>query len=299
VPAADLNGVIAASITPVAADLSVDIARFSAHIDRLLSQGCSYVSTFGTTGEGASFSAGEKLAALKALKSAGADMSRQVPAVMTPTLDDAARTLVGIAELGCRAALVLPPFYYGATEAGIAAWFDALIERTRSTTTIDLLLYNIPQLSGVRFTPNLVETIIARHGTRIAGVKDSTGDVENGVMLARTFPELSIFTGDDRVLPTLLANGGAGMIGGMPNVFTRDLRALYDEPTRADILAKQSQRIIAVDNHGSLVALKAALAQTLGDENYARTLPPLLPLTGEGRAKLMASFAQSGFDAAA
>lgn len=297
--AAPLKGVIAASITPIAEDLSVDITRLAAQTQRLLDGGCSYVSTFGTTGEGASLSTDEKLKALTALRGVGADMSRQIPAVMTPTLDDAVRTLAGIAELGCRAALILPPFYYGTSEDGIAGWFDALIERTKGAADIDLLLYNIPQLSRTRFTKTLVETILARHGSRIAGIKDSTGDIDNGVMLATTFKNLAIFTGDDRVLPTLLANGGAGMIGGMPNVFARDLRALYDAPGNAEILAKQTQRILAVDAGGSLVALKAALAQTLGDENYARPLPPLLPLVGEGRAKLMASFAQSGFDAAA
>lgn len=298
-PAVDLKGVICASITPIAADLSIDVARLKAHVDRLLADGCSFVSTLGTTGEGASFSTREKVAALRGLKEAGADMARQVPGVMTPTLDDAAEMVVAIAELGCRGALVLPPFYYGASEDGIAGWFDALIERTRSRTKIDLLLYNIPQLSRIRFTPSLITKIAANHGSRIVGVKDSTGDVANGVMLARTFTDLRIFTGDDRVLPELLANGGAGMIGGMPNVFARDLVGLYNDRTSADLLDKQTQRILAVDAHGSLVALKGALAAYLGDDNYARVLPPLRELDADGRGKLLASFAQSGFDAAA
>lgn len=297
--AAPLKGVIAASITPLAEDYSIDTARLAAHSKRLLENGCAFVSTFGTTGEGASFSTSEKLAGLKALRAAGADMSLQVPGVMTPTLDDAAQMLTGIAEAGCRAALVLPPYYYGTSEAGIAAWYDALIERTNSATQIDILLYNIPQLSRVRFTRELVETITRRHGSRIVGIKDSTGDIDNGVMLAKSFPDLAVFTGDDRVLPTLLNNGGAGMIGGMPNVFARDLRALYDDRANAEILAKQTERILAVDRHGSLVALKAALATYLGDETYARVLPPLMALDGEGRSKLLETFAQTGFDATA
>ncbi|WIJ26393.1 dihydrodipicolinate synthase family protein [Devosia sp. RR2S18] len=297
--AAPLEGVIAASITPLAEDLSIDVNRLARHTQRLLDNGCSFVSTFGTTGEGASLSTIEKLDALRSLSAAGADMSRQVPGVMTPTLDDAATMLVGIANAGCRAALVLPPFYYGTSEAGVAGWYDALIERTESATQIDLLLYNIPQMSRIRFTRELVETIVKRHGSRIVGIKDSTGDVQNGVMLAKSFPDLAVFTGDDRVLPTLLASGGAGMIGGMPNVFARDLRRLYDDRTNAEILAKQTERILAVDRHGSLVALKAALATYLGDENYARVLPPLKALDEVGRGKLLESFAKSGFDAAA
>ncbi|SFV29017.1 4-hydroxy-tetrahydrodipicolinate synthase [Devosia crocina] len=296
--ASDLKGVIAASITPFTPDLDVDVKRLAHHCADLLSASCSFVSTFGTTGEGASLSTREKLSALKALKAEGADMSRQIPGVMTPTLDDAAEMVVGIAEAGCRAALVLPPYYYGTSEEGIASWYDALIERTQSATSIDILLYNIPQLSRIRFTADLIKTIVSRHGSRIVGVKDSTGDADNGVMLARTFPELAIFTGDDRVLPTLLNNGGAGMIGGMPNVFARDLVSLYNNPADADTLAKQTQRILAVDKGGSLVALKAALAHYSGDPELARVLPPLKMLEGQGLTELLASFSQSGFNAA-
>jgi 4-hydroxy-tetrahydrodipicolinate synthase len=222
-------------------------------------------------------------------------MSLQVPAVMTPTLDDAAEMLTGLAALGARAALILPPFYYNAPEDGVADWFSALIERTESSTTIDLLLYNIPQLSRVRFTASLVQKLIDRHGKRIVGVKDSTGDLDNGLMLVKTFPDLAILTGDDRVLPTLLRNGGAGMIGGMPNIFARDLRALYDNPNDADLLDKQTQRILAVDQHGSLVALKGGLAHYCGDEALARPLPPLAALDPAGRAALLTAFAQSGY----
>lgn len=78
--AADLKGVITASITPFADDFSVDVKRLAAHSANLLAAGCSFVSTFGTTGEGASLSTREKVAALNALKASGADMSRQIPA---------------------------------------------------------------------------------------------------------------------------------------------------------------------------------------------------------------------------
>lgn len=290
----DLKGIIAASITPVTAAFGIDSKRLTAHVERLLAEGCSFVSTFGTTGEGASLSTSAKLAALDQMKQAGQEMGRQIPAVMTPVLDDAAELLAGYGERGCRAVLVLPPFYYGGGDAGIADWFDALVARTPNTN-IDLLLYNIPQLSRVRFTRNLVAEIVRRHGSRIVGVKDSTGEIDNGVMLATSFPQLSIFTGDDRVLPQLLAHGGAGLIGGLPNVFARDLRALFENPADANLLARQTERILAVDRHGSLVALKAALAHYLGDEAFARALPPLRTLDEADRAALLASFAQSGF----
>jgi 4-hydroxy-tetrahydrodipicolinate synthase len=298
VPQTRLEGVIAASITPVTPDCQIDVPRLVAHVRQLLAQGCSHVSTFGTTGEGASLATGQKIAALRALKDAGLDMARQVPAIITPVLEDAMHSLVAYRELGCRAVLVLPPFYYGATEEGVAGYYDALIERTSGARDTDLLLYNIPQLSRVKFTKSLVERIVSRHGSRIVGIKDSTGDIENGLMLVETFRHLSIFTGDDRVLPTLVTRGGAGMIGGLPNLFASDLKALYDNPRNREILDKQTRRIVAVDEHGSLVALKAGLAHYGGDEDLARPLPPLQALDAKQRASLIASFEKAGLCAA-
>jgi 4-hydroxy-tetrahydrodipicolinate synthase len=298
----DLRGVIAASITPITAAGAIDVPRLTQHVARLIADGCSFVSTFGTTGEGASFSTREKIAALKALKAAGADMKRQVPAVMTPTLDDAAQMVMAIADLGCRAALILPPFYYPTTDAGIAGFFDALVCRTKDADALDLLLYNIPQLSRVRFTPELVAKILGRHSGRVVGIKDSTGDLENGLMLVSRFPDLAIFTGDDRVLPRLVSAGGAGMIGGMPNVFARELRAIFDNPTSplaADLSARQAERIAAVDANGSLLALKSAVAYYRHDDDYARALPPLVALTTAQQAEVIAAFEKSGFVAAA
>lgn len=294
-----LAGVVAASITPVTADFKIDIQRLRTHGEHLLDCGCSFISTFGTTGEGASFSTAEKIAALAELKALGMDMGRQLPAVMTSSLDDAVESLLAYGRLGCRAALVLPPFYYGASEAGIAAFFDALIARTETQTRIDLVLYNIPQLSRHRFTQPLIARLIERHGTRIAGIKDSTGDLDNGLMLVKSFPQLRVFTGDDRVLPVLVRNGGAGMIGGMPNVFASELKALFDNPNDAAILNKQARRIEAVDTHGSLVALKAALAHYRNDENLATAMPPLLALSREERAMLVELIEQTGYRAVA
>jgi 4-hydroxy-tetrahydrodipicolinate synthase len=296
--AADLKGVIAASITPIAPDLTIDVGRLAVHVERLLRQGCSFVSTFGTTGEGASLSTREKLDALAALRAAGADMGRQVPGVMAASLDEAAAMLAGIEALGCRAALVLPPFYYAATERGIADWFEALAARSGAKRT-DIVLYNIPQLSRVRLTSTLVEAIRDRLGPQAAAIKDSTGDIDSGLAFVRAFPDLAIFTGDDRVLPSLLAAGGAGMIGGLPNLFAHDLLALCADPRRDDLLARQTERIVAVDAMGSLTALKAGLAHYLGDEEYARPLPPLAPLDAAARAELVAAFERTGFDAAA
>ncbi len=281
-PNSDLSGIIAASTTPVDAAFDIDTIRLAGHCERMLDGGCRYVSTFGTTGEGVSLSTDQKIGALRALGANGVRLDRHIPCIMSACIDDAARMVGAASALGCRAVLVLPPFYYDApSHEGVAAFFEAMLARA-GRPAIDILLYNIPRYTGVSFVPGLVELLKARIGCAIVGIKDSTGSVENGIMLARRFPDLSIFTGDDRVLPSLVVAGGAGLIGGLPNLFPDDLRRIYEDPDGPEtrqLRDRQAERIAAVAAHGDLRAVKFALARRYGDPAWARTLPPLTPLT--------------------
>ena len=58
---------MAASLTPLNPDFSINQRLFNQHIRRLLDHGCDEVVLFGTTGEGTSFSVAERKAALQAV----------------------------------------------------------------------------------------------------------------------------------------------------------------------------------------------------------------------------------------
>ena len=56
-------GISAAMTTPFNADLSIDSGLLAAHAARLLEEGCSSLTLFGTTGEGPSIATAERAAA--------------------------------------------------------------------------------------------------------------------------------------------------------------------------------------------------------------------------------------------
>ncbi|MGJ8583512.1 MAG: dihydrodipicolinate synthase family protein [Marinosulfonomonas sp.] len=282
----DLKGVICASVTPLSSQGTIDADALGQHCADMLNTGCNFTSAFGTTGEGASFSVSEKVAALTAMAQSGVDMSRQVPGVMCCSVEDAAVFYRAIAQLGCRAALIIPPYYYDATGEGVADFYASVIERAASPD-LDIVLYNFPHFSGVTFTPDLVRAVAARCGGRIVGIKDSTGDLDSGLSLIKGLPDLSIFTGDDRILSKMVASGGAGLIGGMPNLYVKDCLNLYsgNADRAAEELAKQ--RIEAVDGNGGLVVLKALLANRLGEAAFARTAAPLRPAPADLMAQII------------
>ncbi len=298
---AELDGIVCAAVTPVTPEFRIDVPALARHCASVLDEGCSHVSVFGTTGEGVSFSTAEKVLAMQALVGPGVPAARLVPAIMTPVLSDAADMLAAAETAGCRAALVLPPFFYtDPGDAGVLAFFDALLDRAASTG-IDLVLYNIPRFSRISYTVGLVEALVNRFGERMVGIKDSTGDLQNSLSLVRAFPDLSVFTGDDRVMPALRQAGGAGMIGGMPNLFAADACGVLAAPGAAGTEALRGaagRRIAAVDGNGGLAALKAMLARRYGDPGWARVVPPLTPLGGPGEKAVLAALAETGYDPA-
>ena len=295
-----LGGIVAASLTPVTADGQVDIDRMKRHFDWLFASGCSFISPFGSTGEGPSFSVAEKHAALVALQGAGVDMSRVIPAAMSAAIDDTVASIRTAKALGCRAVLIVPPYYYGsASQGGIADFFAACAAPFGGNFPLDVVLYHIPQMSKIGFSTTLIETLVARFPNRIVGIKDSTGNRDHSVMLARTFPTLRIFTGDDRVLPDLLEAGGAGMIGGLPNIVAPDLCAFFADPKGAQsaaIMERAARRIVAIDDFGGIAALKAIKAEFYRDDAWTRHKAPLRAIDAETYAKLRAAFIASAFE---
>lgn len=60
-------GIWPALLTPLNANLDIDIPAFNAHALKLLDAGCVGVTPFGTTGEGLLFSVAERIAAVDSL----------------------------------------------------------------------------------------------------------------------------------------------------------------------------------------------------------------------------------------
>jgi 4-hydroxy-tetrahydrodipicolinate synthase len=289
-----LRGIIAASVTPVLEDFSIDVPRLATHVAWLLAHACDMVSVFGTTGEGTSFPVEMRNEALRGLVAAGLSPQRIIPAVMTSAAVDARSMVAAATALGCRSVLLLPPYYYGADDTGIAAFVAAAMG---PTPMIDMILYHIPAMSRFAFSADLVAALSDAYGSRLAGIKDSTGDTGATIALARRFPKLAVFTGTDTDLVPLLAAGGAGIIGGIPNVNARTLRQMLDagaadQPACAAQVASLLQAVIA---YGGPMPIKTLVAHQHGDPAWLRAAPPLRPQPEADRAALVERFLAAGF----
>ncbi len=117
------------------------------------------------------------------------------------SLGDAVRLTRGAIELGFRAALVLPPFFFrDASLDGVVRFYVELAGAVPNIAG-KLLLYNFPKMSGFAFTPAVMRRLVAELPDVIAGLKDSSNDRELQRVLTGELPWLRVFPGSEAYLP--------------------------------------------------------------------------------------------------
>lgn len=269
-----IRGFWIATPTPLAADGAVDHASLARHVFGLFAQGVDGVVIFGTTGEGTSFSAAERIATVEALLKAGVAPSRIGLGGGFPALTDTialSRTVLG---LGLTHVLMLPPYFYrDVTPDGIADAFTAVIDgiaddRLRAT------LYNIPQVAGVGVPASVAATLRARYGRIVAGVKDSSADFKQFQAFRAAAPDLAVTVGNEADIARAIAEGGAGTICGMANVACGLVQEMLNG---SGAEARMKAATLVVASHPFVPALKAILAAQTGDAGWLRVRAPLRP----------------------
>ena len=266
-------GLSAALITPFREDLSVDLARMIQHAGDLLAEGCSSVTLFGTTGEGASLTWRERIAVLHGFAAAKFDPARLVVGISSTAAESAADQALAALDAGVATLLVPPPFYFkGVSDEGVFAWYAALLARIGGRMP-RVILYHIPQVTGVGLSLPLVRKLKDRYGDLILGVKDSGGDwPTTRAFLAEA--DLSILVGDERHLAAAIRLGGAGAISGMANVFPARLAALVRTGQDDSWLNGLVESLVELP---VTPAIKALVGLKRGESGWERVRAPLQP----------------------
>jgi 4-hydroxy-tetrahydrodipicolinate synthase len=297
-----IRGVLSPVVTPFDSDFNPDPARFVAHCQWLVSQG-SGLAVFGTNSEANSLSVNERLALLDALLSAGVDPKRMMPGTGCCSLSDSVKLTEHAVKAGCAGVLMLPPFYYkGVSDEGLYRNFSEIIERV-GDSRLRIYLYHIPPVAVVGITPNLVERLLKKYPTAIAGMKDSSGDWKNTKTFLDAFAKqgFDVFAGSESFLLANMRNGGAGCISATANVNPAAIDKLYREWQNADADAQQKaldvvRGTFSNSKYVMISALKAGIAQYTGDDQWCTVRPPLVELSKEQRASLAAELVAIGFD---
>lgn len=283
------SGLIAPVLTPFDDELAVDIPRFIDHARDLLDNGCAGLAPFGTTGEALSVGIDERIAALRALVEAGIDPAKLMPGTGVSNLADTARLTIEAMELGCLAAMVLPPFYYkNVPDDGLYAWFARLIEWVGSDD-LRIYLYHIPQVAGVGVPVPVVARLRADFPRQIVGIKDSSGDWANTEALM-AIDGLTVYPGSEAYVVKAMRKGARGCISAMANTNAPALAATIAAAAagrgdEADALHARAVRYReTVLDYAAINGQKRLLAMATGIETWALVRPPFVTLSeADGR----------------
>ena len=281
---AELAGVFPAIITPFTAEGDFDEAAFRKIMESNIEAGVHGFWVAGGTGESVLLDDEENYrVAVAAADQAGGRIANVIH-VGAPTTRRAARMAERAAEAGVDALCCVPPFFYAADDAAIVEHYRVV----GAAADLPLLLYNLPQSTGVDLSPALVAEIRAAV-PQVAGLKHSGPTVEH----VRDFTALGLacVIGNSYLMLPGLSIGAVGCIDGplcvVPELWVEIWQAYQaGDLARASEAQRRATEVAAgIFEFGFLGALKAALSERL-QVDCGAPRPPQLPLDGDQRAAL-------------
>lgn len=276
-----IKGVYVASSTPLDQEGRLDAARLVAHCADLLTRGCDGICLLGTNGEATSFSVAERGHILDALLAGGVDKSAIMLGSGAASVTDAIAITRHAVQLGIKDFLVLPPFFYkNVKDEALATYYSQIIDAA-GISDLRIVLYHIPQFSGVHITSDLISILQKRHPGVIVGVKDSSGCPESASMFLHEKDRIGLLVGAETLLRTTLLEGGCGCITGLANVDCEDLRVIYNNPESQEAKEAHERLALLVEMAGQLPVIsgiKAMISWQRQDEAWLNVRPPLLDM---------------------
>lgn len=294
-----ITGVFSAATTPLNADGSPDLGLFTEHCQRLIAQGCHGVALLGTTGEANSFSTAERRTLLESALKAGIPADRLLPGTGVVAIPETVELTKHALSLGVTKVVMLPPFYYkGVSDDGLFAAYSEILEKV-ADRRLQVILYHIPQVSGVPISIPLISRLVKAFPETVVGIKESAGDFNNMQAIIAACPGFSVLCGADPLLLPLLKAGGAGCITATSNLVADSLRTVYDhvhDEARAADVEKAQARINAYrtlsNSYVQIPTIKAMVGLKTGNAAWKRTRPPLVALNDAEYAALSEGYAQ-------
>lgn len=220
----ELTGTIVPLVTPFTADESFDRGAMDRFVDHVLGQGADGVIATALTGEGPLLTPDETTAVWDAVFERVAGKVPVVTTVISSTTRMAVQLVRASEARGAAAVMVtpiLPELYAGRSHDDVVRFY----EEVAGETSLPILLFNYPSLTGIDFVPPLVERLAAIPTVRY--IKESTGDIRRVHGIQRLLGErISVVCGAPNVALESLALGCKVWITGIMNVVPRSAQQL-------------------------------------------------------------------------
>ncbi|MGH3342749.1 MAG: 4-hydroxy-tetrahydrodipicolinate synthase [Carbonactinosporaceae bacterium] len=289
---APFGRVLTAMITPFTEDGGLDVEGAQRLAVHLVDHGNDGLVLNGTTGEAPTTSDVEKDQLIRAVREAVGDRAFLVAGVGTYDTHHSIELARRAERAGADGLLVVTPYYSKPPQDGLQRHFTMVAD----ATGLPVMLYDIPQRSGVPIEPETIRRLAER--PTIVAVKDAKDSIgASSEVLART--ALAYYSGTDMMNLPLLAIGGCGFVSVVGHLVSGELRAMVDAFVAGDPIKAREihHRLLPVytgimNRTQGAIAIKATLNRYGLPAGPVR--PPLIDVSDEIAARIRGDLESAG-----
>ncbi len=261
-------------LTPLTADKRLDAVGLERLLEHLLRLGTTDLFVVGNAGEFRFLSPAGRREALEMFIRAARGRFRIFAGVTGQTADESRRLYEAAAQLGARAAVVMP-LYFLESSAEIPDWIESLRD---SGANLPLILYNNPERTRGQ---NIAFEIVEALTFPVVAIKDSSGDPARLARYAENFP---VYQGQQRQLWEGWLRGARGAVAiiGHVSALPNEFFALRTAPERREAIARRinelsrqiKQDAPEVAAYKFVLSLAGIIGETVAADEPARQLTP-------------------------
>ena len=282
----DCGEVITAMVTPMNRFGSIDYDKVEILTNHLIESGSDAILVAGTTGESPTLTNEEEIELVSTVKRAAANRAKVILGAGSNSTETAIEFSKMAQKEEVDAILSVVPYYNKPNQRGIIEHFSAVAK----STTLPIILYNIPSRTGVSMEPQTV-AYLAQNFENIVGVKQSCPDMDKITELKLLCPnDFAVYSGDDSLTLPMLSLGAHGVISVASHLFGSEIKSMIRNFKTGEVLAARNMhKVLYPVFKGLFMApnptpAKAALAYRGIIEDHVRK--PLVTLTEDEKIEL-------------
>ena len=201
----NLGVLFTAVVTPTNPDESLKPTALARLVENYIQRGVEGIYCGGSTGEGLLFTTDERICAIRTAIEAAAGRCPVIAHVGALRTADSIHMAQAAQQGGATAISMIPPIYYSYTTEEIEAHYRAVLD----CTDLPMLLYNIPQFTGIEFDAS--SSLLA--DPRVVGIKHTAPSMYALERIKSSFPDKYVINGFDETFVAAMAAGADGTIG--------------------------------------------------------------------------------------
>ena len=283
-----ISGIIAATMSVLNSDLSLNIEKTIDHAENLIEQGCHGTVIFGSTGQAQLIPISEKIELLNKL-SLSKFKDKNLIGTGFNSLGETINFMRIAKSLNFEKFLIMPPAYYKYGDIEVIEFYKKVVE---ANPECKIILYNFEKLCGYKFSINCVKELVKKFPKQIVGIKDSSYNLYKELRLEN----FSIFPGSELKLLEGLQIGCSGIISATCNVTAQLSRKVYDDFIEGKEQT-QNEKLCEVRKIFDKYDLISGLHTFWAKENsiHRNILPPLRLLNEDDEKNLIQSLKHLNF----